>query len=100
MNAILVKIENQEEDDFIGGFVATTNTSDCSPGWLCNHWIGMKYEASVGAFKWIDGTDLIFDDWEGSEPNENKCGNMTLSRQDWIDSVCSYNQKYICEMPV
>ncbi|XP_077985363.1 hepatic lectin-like [Glandiceps talaboti] len=100
MNAVLVIIENRGEDEFIDGFVANTDTSVCNLTWYCNHWIGLKYEASVGAFKWIDGTDLIFDDWEGNEPNENKCGNITLSRRDWIDSACAHSQKYICEMPI
>lgn len=68
-------------------------------------WIGLRRKYVGGAFKWVDGTDLEFENWVPRSPDTDneECGEMTdyeAFKGKWNDNDCSRRMPYICEQEV
>ncbi|XP_054653205.1 CD209 antigen-like protein C isoform X2 [Dunckerocampus dactyliophorus] len=68
-------------------------------------WIGLRDVEEEGVWRWLKGTRLIEGYWNDGEPNNSGNENCaaTYPRDNpfkgWNDAPCSYNLKWICEMP-
>ncbi|XP_008282344.1 uncharacterized protein LOC103358956 [Stegastes partitus] len=69
------------------------------------YWIGLRDVEEEGTWKWLDGTRLAEGFWNEGEPNNQNnedCAAMyprSNPFRAWNDAPCSYNLKWICEMP-
>ncbi|XP_022048934.1 CD209 antigen-like protein E [Acanthochromis polyacanthus] len=69
------------------------------------YWIGLRDVEEEGIWKWLDGKRLIDGYWNEGEPNNinnEDCAAMYPRNNPfraWNDAPCSYNLKWICEMP-
>ncbi|RWS20000.1 ladderlectin-like protein, partial [Leptotrombidium deliense] len=92
MNASIVAIRSQEENDFI-----TANFNRITA------WLGAQREVGH-RWKWHDGTDLIYTNWNEGEPNNlegedciqyyNNIGHAGY----WNDYPCTRHESVICEI--
>lgn len=93
LNSKLVDIESNDENAFVGNFVASAGFSKV--------WIGLSDQQQEDSFVWTDGTHANFTSWEGSEPNGDANENCVFIRPSsmWVDSMCSRSYRFICEKP-
>jgi hypothetical protein len=91
----LVKIDDQAESDAI----LTMVQGSADIRWF----IGLSDAVTEGAFVWIDGTALGFDNWDAGEPNDSSgedCVEVwTVNAWGWNDISCAMLDPYICESP-
>ncbi|KAK3529200.1 hypothetical protein QTP70_019440, partial [Hemibagrus guttatus] len=70
-----------------------------------NAWIGLNYNVSEDAWKWVDGSALTTGYWAEGEPN-NVSGKeycieiwTYIGLMGWNDLECNKKKKWICEKP-
>ena len=50
------------------------------------------------SWKWVDGTELTYTNWDPGEPDNNKCGRLNTDEYTgWSDYDCDALRTYICE---
>ena len=65
-------------------------------------WIGIKKDDD-GNQVWMDGTDIIFDNYLGNDVNDGgECFRMkedavSTDTFGWFDKECDHDYRYICE---
>ncbi len=99
--------EAQAHCDAMGGALVTVDNAteterlhEQAPG---NRWIGLSDVAAEGVWVWADGTPLDYTNWHGSEPNGGEGENCAFARGSngaWVDSRCTKDRAYACELPV
>ena len=111
----LVRIDSQEENDFLFAFAYESRQGDV--------WMGGSDLAAEGDWRWTDGTPFYngvagdggaaisaaYTHWLGTtEPNgrngaqngEGDCLSMTeLLQGSWLDEGCNYFNRALCETP-
>ncbi|RWS22626.1 macrophage mannose receptor 1-like protein, partial [Leptotrombidium deliense] len=108
LNATLVSIETQEQNDFIQHFINNRGTFLYSR----NVWLnGQQREINSSSFKWLDGTKFKYTNWDMSQrrpQNYNadylNCITMEkafISNVDgfWFDAPCDSFYNAICVRP-
>ncbi|XP_070560953.1 C-type lectin domain family 19 member A-like [Ptychodera flava] len=67
-------------------------------------WIGLSDEENEGDFRWIDGTELVYSNWNPGEPDdylEQDCvvfgGTTGEAPWKWNDTFCSDNHHFVCK---
>jgi len=100
IGAELVKIESQNETEFINATFLSTRKSI---------WIGLTDVQEEGVWKWSDGTSLQgYSNWGPKEPNNNEdsqhCVVVVMGMMgddyfdaEWNDWVCEKINFYLCE---
>ena len=101
MNAHLVKIETEEENEEL--FNETINLNITDP----YAWIGLTDLAVTEEWVWTDGEPAEFTNWAPGEPNNptrEHCGHMFLTSfvdpsrtSKWNNPPCDLTQSAICE---
>ena len=101
MNAHLVKIETEEENEEL--FNETINLNITDP----YAWIGLTDLAVTEEWVWTDGEPAEFTNWAPGEPNNptrEHCGHMFLTSfvdpsrtSKWNNRPCDLTQSAICE---
>uniref|UniRef100_A0A8C5WH92 C-type lectin domain-containing protein n=1 Tax=Leptobrachium leishanense TaxID=445787 RepID=A0A8C5WH92_9ANUR len=64
------------------------------------YWIGLRRDINdVNTWKWLDGTQMTFSNWNKDEPNndENKEHCAESMSGPWNDQDCSRHQRFICK---
>nr|XP_040020304.1 CD209 antigen-like protein C isoform X1 [Gasterosteus aculeatus aculeatus] len=87
--ADLVIITTQEELDFVSSIFPVT-------------WIGLSDKEMEGRWKWVDGADLLGDEfWQIGEPNNNEneehCAEVSRSAKKFNDVPCNRTFSWACE---
>ncbi|XP_073445050.1 C-type lectin domain family 4 member G-like [Dendrobates tinctorius] len=90
MSSILVMIKDKTESESLKKLF--------SPG--KKYWIGLRRDAKeVHVWKWLDGTQVTFTNWDVNEPNYHSsrehCGETKSG--PWNDRNCIDNLFYICK---
>ncbi|XP_077118750.1 uncharacterized protein LOC143774865 [Ranitomeya variabilis] len=90
MSSILVMIKDKTESESLKKLF--------TPG--KNYWIGLRRDArEVHVWKWLDGTQVTFTNWDVNEPNyyssREHCGETKSG--PWNDRNCIDNLFYICK---
>ena len=73
-----------------------------------NSWIGLyhdlndpNYSEPAGGWKWVDGTPLIYENWNGGEPNnsgQEDYGHFTGGNHQWNDLPLSSNLPFTMQL--
>ena len=94
-DAMLVKIDSAEENDFIEREYLTGSVV---------YWIGLSDSENEGTWKWIDRTELTgFKNWKSGQPDDfanQDCGTIRhdcFFDAEWDDDWCSLTKGFICE---
>ncbi|CAM4596076.1 unnamed protein product, partial [Lepidochelys kempii] len=105
-----------EEEDFcreIGGHLITINRKEVKhviwqmvldKGFIFQHfWMGLIYLNSDEGYTWIDGSPVIYENWNEEEPSNDKgiehCGMFEGSpTMQWNDLYCERLLNWICEI--
>ncbi|XP_071115583.1 C-type lectin domain family 18 member C-like [Haliotis cracherodii] len=61
-------------------------------------WLGGTDAAEWRTWRWVDGTEFMYNDWATSEPDADviqRC--MVLKSLEWYNSKCWYENMYICQ---
>ncbi|XP_078380290.1 neurocan core protein-like [Oculina patagonica] len=62
-------------------------------------WIGLNLKH--GSFRWTDGTELRYRNWNVGEPNNFKgyehCAEIFVNNGKWNDIPCWLKRPYVCE---
>ncbi len=64
MGGHLVTIDSQEENDFVAKLISNKEKN--------LYWIGCFVDAQTNIWKWIDGSELEYENWAYNEPNDSK----------------------------
>jgi len=66
-----------------------------------DYWIGLSDRDEEGAFVWVDGTELDFEDWHEGEPNDagggEDCAHYWGASGHWNDLPCAHRIGFVCE---
>ena len=95
-NSSLMEIHYKGEQDFI----LYQNLS-------ANIWLGIKYDDNEKAYKWNDGSKLVYENWVGGGPKKDSklCVQLFLEEQDnpwygkWSEVSCSKKNLVVCQKP-
>ena len=103
----LASIPDDATNELVKELVNKTNFTDDTT------WIGLNDVALEGAWKWSDGTDLVFTAWAGGQPNNwsgcwfGDCPEDCVAIDDpmigfggWNDLECDKEHRFICMRPV
>lgn len=86
------RIDSAEEDQLL----ARHMTSDS--------WVGANDRNTEGAFRWADGTVLLFTNWADGQPNNTAgledCVAKLAQNERWNDEPCVNLNAYFCERPL
>ena len=65
-----------------------------------NHfWIGLTDEGSEGRWRWTDGSQSAWTNWESGEPGGGSGENCAIIyHRKWYDNPCSYTRRFICQI--
>ncbi|XP_032373873.1 C-type lectin domain family 4 member M [Etheostoma spectabile] len=92
MQADLVVIESQEEQEFINNHTQYYNTA------LHGYWIGLS---RMDTWVWVDGSNFTLMYWKTQEPGYKLSCALSLPRADplanWHKSSCDMRNRWICE---
>ncbi|XP_068616569.1 CD209 antigen-like protein C [Brachionichthys hirsutus] len=92
-NANLVKIESQEEQEFISNHTKYYNDE------MHGYWIGLKEKPNPGL--WVDGSNVTLTYWRTESSRSRRSCVLTLSRADplanWATEYCTMKNRWICE---
>ena len=64
-------------------------------------WTGANRPADSG-FQWSDGEPFEFNNWAGSEPDEDtskSCGHIGYEDGMWFNNYCASHLNWICKLP-
>jgi hypothetical protein len=103
----LASIHDEVSNELVKELVNKTNFTDDTT------WIGLNDLALEGAWKWSDGSELVFTAWEGGQPNNwsgcwfGSCPENCVAINDpmigfggWNDLECEEEHRFICMKPV
>ncbi len=91
----ILTIHSKEEQEFISEFVFKTNKV------VGNVWIGLKN--SNNQFKWTDGSEIGFTNWEKGNPSnktDHNCVQMIADSSpigQWADELCDKKDAIVCQ---
>ena len=66
-----------------------------------NCWIGLS-DTNDNAFKWINGDELIYTNWDTNQPNKENnrnCVYMDQNSNKWNDGNCDETNAFLCDYP-
>ncbi|XP_066449336.1 CD209 antigen-like protein C isoform X2 [Eleutherodactylus coqui] len=84
----LVMLKNKEETDALQSILEKDR-----------YWIGLRRDKENVEWKWLDGSNLSFSNWNNGEPNsldEENCVESTYTGY-WNDLTCTSSLKYVCK---
>jgi len=95
-DATLLHIRSQLEQDAINDYLFTKHK-------IANALVGAKYDPVDKRFKWTDGTDFKFTNWQTGYPKNNEtdyCVHLNAESDQlgkWIDVPCSRKAFMVCQ---
>lgn len=70
--------------------------------WHQDYWLGMDDLEEEGVWEWNDGSEILYENWHGGEPNDwgsgEDCGAFWIDHH-WNDFPCWNNLGVLCEAP-
>ncbi len=63
----------------------------------------MRHPNNLHAFRWIDGSSLVFASWASNEPNSatERCGQLYAQSSEYNDISCdSSTSHFVCQQPI
>ncbi|XP_077864570.1 perlucin-like protein, partial [Saccoglossus kowalevskii] len=95
MGGHLIFVTDQETQEFVVS--AATNV----PAEFDEWWIGLKDRETEGVFRWLDGSEQVYEYFQGNEPNDDgnqDCIHVRKSNgYKWDDLSCSSKSAFICQ---
>ena len=97
----LVSLTSQQENSRTGAVIGMLDED--------HPWIGLHQTSDAaepaGGWLWSSGEPLDFESWAPNEPNDTNGGEdcavlYPSSNGLWNDGICSYEEKFIVELPV
>jgi len=64
-------------------------------------WLGFSRQTPDGDWGWIDGSDVVFQNWIPGQPEDQLCGEMTTEDNTlglWNDDDCSGLKGFVCKV--
>ena len=62
-------------------------------------WIGLTDEGSEGRWRWTDGSQSAWTNWESGQPNGGSGANCAgIEQQKWWDTSCSNTRRFMCQI--
>ena len=107
ITAHLVKIESEEENDFLLDNYLNLPEDQLN----IEAWIGLNDREEEGKFVWADNSEANYTNWADEQPNdehEQDCGEIANGQfwpggeqqvGVWNDFQCETEMMYICEKP-
>ncbi|XP_066910705.1 macrophage mannose receptor 1-like isoform X2 [Clytia hemisphaerica] len=95
MGGNLVTIHSQAENDYVHKMAKSRGYLDV--------FIGLRDVNKNGQFSWVDGSKVVFTDWQNGEPNfkgKENCAvyqHINLAKHGWNNIYCSGVKQYICK---
>ncbi|RWS04268.1 coagulation factor XI-like isoform X3 [Dinothrombium tinctorium] len=91
MNATLVSVHSNEENDFIKKNLIAGN----KPFWLG----AISVVQYLNVFAWLDATEFNYQNWHNGEPNDlsNSCVGIAIVNGKWKDELCEKRFAFICQ---
>ena len=88
MKGDLASFKNEEEQSNV----------DSSSDW---YWIGLTDKEEEGKWVWSDGSNNVWQNWRGQEPNGGTEENCVAISHDgkWIDDGCFRPRFFVCKIP-
>ncbi len=115
VNAHLVSIHTDEENDFIYNLWQTTLVEGLDANSFEQHanranglWLGLYEKNTNNYYYWSDGSSLDFVRWSSGQPDNSEwfsnagegCGHMwKIVENRWNDIPCGHLMPYVCKMP-
>lgn len=88
----LISVDLEEKQTFLETFLKSNNVAD-------NIWIGLKYVGN--AYKWSDGSQLIYTNWDSGSPKNNSSYCVQVETENnygiWSDVLCTKKNLVVCE---
>ena len=95
----LVTIHSEEENDLVAGlldgksaWLGASDDGDRIPGAFETH-----YTDNEDGWRWVDGSELSYDNWNSGEPNDagtENCLHMRPNADSWNDEDCDTSDSY------
>jgi len=90
----LATLSDAAEDAWLDGAIDAVSTS----AW----WVGLNDRGAEGSFGWADGSDVVYTNWEGDEPNDSgsneDCAELNrFGDGTWNDANCATTRRFVCE---
>ncbi|XP_077864342.1 polycystin-1-like protein 2 [Saccoglossus kowalevskii] len=93
----LIFVTDQETQEFVVN--AATNVQAEFDEW----WIGLTDRETEGVFRWLDGSELVYEYFQDNEPNSRGAQNkdcVLVQKHDeykWNDLSCNTKSRFICQ---
>ena len=94
----LASIHSKEEDEFVGEHVRNEKSAIAANR---GYWIGFNDREQENVFKWVDGSDVGYENWKQNEPNnlrEEDCVEVLRRSDEWNDYKCREKLQFVCKV--
>ncbi|CAB3985203.1 macrophage mannose receptor 1-like, partial [Paramuricea clavata] len=92
-NGHLVSIHSQDEEKFVKFLIKSHYSS--------SFWIGLNDLDTEATYKWTDGSNYYYANWNNREPNDymrqENCIHLLRYNGKWNDQHCQYKYPYVCK---
>lgn len=73
----------------------------CRSRWSNSFWLGLNDLATEAVYKWSDGSNYDYANWNFKEPNDayrqENCNHLLRGNGKWNDNHCEKKFSYICK---
>ena len=61
-------------------------------------WIGGSDIKEEGKWRWIDGSEMSWTNWDKNEPGKDKENCLLMIDGKWHDALCGDKHRFLCQL--